>query len=137
MITSRSRYGLLLLIDLVDHGTEGPIDIASVARRQNIPEAYLAKLIAPLKSAGIVATLRGPKGGLSLAKPPRSTSMLEIVEALEGGSGFGGGYEEGRKSEAGDKAARTWLALDVVIKKGLAEISLEDASTATALEYHI
>ncbi len=137
MITSRSRYGLLLLIDLVDHGTDGPIDIASVALRQNIPEAYLAKLIAPLKTAGIVATLRGPKGGLSLARDPRSTSLLEIVEALEGRAGSGVGYEEGGKSEAGDKAARTWLALDAVIKKGLSEISLEDASAATALEYHI
>ena len=137
MITSRSRYGLLLLIDLVDHGAEGPIDIASIARRQNIPEAYLAKLIAPLKAAEIVATLRGPKGGLSLAKAARSTSMLEIVEALEGGSSFGFAHDEGGKAEAGDKAERTWHSLDAVIKKGLADISLEEAAAATALEYHI
>ena len=137
MITSRSRYGLLLLIDLVDHGEEGPLDMAGIARRQNIPEAYLAKLIAPLKAAGIIETLRGPRGGLSLAKPARSTSMLEIVEALEGRSGFGTGHDEMERAEAGAKAARTWLAFDAVIKRELADISLEDAAAEAALEYHI
>ena len=137
MISSRSRYGLLLLIDLVDHGAEGPLDIAGIARRQNIPEAYLAKLLAPLKAAGIIATRRGPKGGLGLAKGARETSMLEIVEALEGRSGFAIGEDREGGGEARDKAARTWLSIDEVIRKGLADISLEEAAASGALEYHI
>jgi len=137
MITSRSRYGLLLLIDLADRSRGGAADIASVAARQAIPEAYLAKLLAPLKAAGIIATSRGPGGGLTLAKPPEATNMLEIVDALEGRAGLGAETEGAAKAEAGERAARTWKLLDEKIRKALAGTNLSDAAAAAALEYHI
>ncbi|HUX36683.1 MAG TPA: Rrf2 family transcriptional regulator [Rectinemataceae bacterium] len=136
MITSRSRYGLLLLIDLVDHAKEGPVDIASIASRQAIPEAYLAKLLAPLKTAGIIATTRGPGGGLGLAKKAEAISMLEIVEALEGKAGLGGEGEGIVKAEAGDRAGRVWRALDAALRTEMAGRSLADAAVSV-IEYHI
>lgn len=137
MITSRSRYGLLLLIDLVDRDKEGPIDIASIAERQAIPEAYLAKLLAPLKAAGIIATSRGPGGGLSLAKTAEKTSLLEIIEALEGRANILGDKEGAKEAEAGERAGRLWKSLDEGIRRQLAAVSLADAAELPALEYNI
>lgn len=136
MITTRSRYGLLLLIDLVDHAVTGPVDIASVALRQAIPEAYLAKLIAPLKAAGIIATSRGPGGGLNLAKAASATTMLEIVEALEGPSALQSEGEGQSRAEAGGRAAQAWKKLDLAVKEQLASISLAEAAAST-IDYHI
>ena len=86
VISTRSRYGLRFLIDLAQHGTEGPIDLGSIAERQEIPETYLAKLVIPLRNAGIIRSARGAKGGYVLARSAGEIAVMEVVEALEGQS---------------------------------------------------
>lgn len=137
MLTSRSLYGLRLLIDLADRGDSGLTDMAGIAGRQAIPEAYLAKLLAPLKTAGIVATFRGPTGGLALARPAQRISLLEIVEALEGRASLGLDRKTDDSAEAEPRASETWKRLDVALRKELAGISLADAARSAGIEYHI
>jgi len=55
-----------------------------IAERKEIPPALLAKLIPLLVRAGLLASQRGARGGLALARPASEISMLEIVEAIEG-----------------------------------------------------
>jgi Rrf2 family protein len=85
-ISTRSRYGLRFLVDLAQRCSEGPIDLGSIAERQSIPETYLAKLVVPLRNAGIIRSARGAKGGYELAKAPGEITVLEVVEVLEGRS---------------------------------------------------
>src|SRR5512141_3153198 len=85
-ISTRSRYGLRFLIELTQRNTEGPIDLGSIAERQAIPETYLAKLVVPLRNAGIIRSARGAKGGYELARLPEDIPVLEVVEVLEGRS---------------------------------------------------
>lgn len=84
IISTRSRYGLRFLVDLAEEGGGEARDLHSVATRQEIPEAYLAKLAPPLVAAGFIRSQRGAKGGYALAKAPEDIDLFSVVEVLEG-----------------------------------------------------
>ncbi len=73
------------MLDLAQHYDEGPVQIRNVSKRENISVKYLEQLIIPLKKANFIKSVRGPKGGHMLAKPPKAITVGEIVRVLEGG----------------------------------------------------
>ena len=73
------------MLDLAKHYDEGPVQIGDVSKRENISVKYLEQLIIPLKKANFIKSVRGPKGGHMLAKPPEEITVGEIVRILEGG----------------------------------------------------
>ncbi len=83
-MSSKSRYGLRALIDIAVNGEKEPVSIASIATRRNLSEAYLEQLIAKLKKAGMVQSLRGAQGGYQLAKPANEISVGDVLRVLEG-----------------------------------------------------
>ncbi len=83
-LSTRSRYGTRMMVDLAEHYDEGPTRIGEIARRQDISVKYLEQLIIPLKKGDLIKSVRGPKGGHLLAKPPDRISIGEIVKVLEG-----------------------------------------------------
>jgi Rrf2 family cysteine metabolism transcriptional repressor len=83
-ISSRSRYGTRLLLELALRWGEGPILMKDIARRQHIPLPYLQRLIGPLTKKRIIETFRGPGGGISLLKPPNEIRLSEVVQLLDG-----------------------------------------------------
>src|SRR5208283_2861697 len=84
-LSTRSRYGVRLVLDLALHADEGPVRLGSVAQRQGIGIKYLEQIIISLKKADYVKSVRGPKGGHLLTKPPEEITVGEIVGLLEGG----------------------------------------------------
>lgn len=84
-LSTRSRYGTRMMLDMAQHYNEGPIPIGDIARRQDISVKYLEQLIIPLKKANYIKSVRGPKGGHMLAKSPEEITVGEIVNLLEGG----------------------------------------------------
>lgn len=87
-LSTRSRYGTRLMVDLAQHYDQGPVQIREIARRQAISVKYLEQLIIPLKKAGYITSVRGPKGGHLLSKPPTSITAGEIVRTLERETGL-------------------------------------------------
>ena len=85
-LTTRSRYGTRLLLDMAEHYHDGPIHLVNIAKRQGISVKYLEQIIIPLKKARYVKSVRGPKGGHMLAKPPEEITVGEIVALLEEGA---------------------------------------------------
>ena len=85
-LSTRSRYGTRMLLDLAQHYNQGPVQLGEIAKRQNISLKYLEQIIIPLKKAHYVESVRGPKGGHMLAKPPELITVGEIVALLEEGS---------------------------------------------------
>jgi len=84
-LSTRSRYGTRMMLDLAEHYDDGPVQIGEIAKRQDISVKYLEQLIIPLKKAKYIRSVRGPKGGHMLAKPSEEITVGEIVELLEGG----------------------------------------------------
>lgn len=83
-ISTKGRYGLRVMIELASHYGKGPVMVDYIAQKQDISKKYIHQLIIQLKSAGLVRSVRGPKGGYELARDPESISALDVVEAMEG-----------------------------------------------------
>jgi len=82
-LSTKSRYGTRMLLDIAEHCHSGPVSVAEIASRTGISEKYMEKLIRRLKRAGLVFSKRGPKGGHVLAKSAAHITMGEVVRALE------------------------------------------------------
>ena len=83
-LSTRSRYGIRGLLELALHYGEGPVQIKTIADVEDISVKYLEQLIAQLRSAGYVRSIRGPKGGYVLAKDPSEITLYHVFEVLEG-----------------------------------------------------
>lgn len=83
-LSTKGRYGVRLMLDIALHCAEGPVCLRDISKRQGITEKYLWHLINPLKSAGLIESVRGAHGGYLLAKPLSEISIREIVRSLEG-----------------------------------------------------
>ena len=83
-LSTRSRYGARILVDLARHNDHGPVQIGEISKRQDISVKYLEQLIRPLKQASMVTSVRGPKGGHVLAKNPKNITLGQIVRLFEG-----------------------------------------------------
>jgi Rrf2 family protein len=83
-LSTRSRYGARILVDLARHNGQGPVQIGEISKRQDISVKYLEQLIRPLKQASMVTSVRGPKGGHMLAKDPEDITLGQIVRLFEG-----------------------------------------------------
>jgi len=84
-LSTKSRYGLRALFDMAYHSGNLPAQIKDISRRQDISPRYLEQIFQDLKKAGLLKSRRGPQGGYSLAKPPESITVKDIVWATEGG----------------------------------------------------
>ena len=72
-LSTKGRYGLRAMIDLARYSEKEPVSIGSVAARQEISERYLEQLVALLKKAGLVKSIRGASGGYLCRRYLKST----------------------------------------------------------------
>ena len=82
-----------MMQDLAQHYDDGPVRIGEIAKRQNISVKYLEQLIIPLKQDNFIKSVRGPRGGHMLARPPEEITVGQIVRTLEGGTSLAGCIE--------------------------------------------
>jgi Rrf2 family protein len=83
-ISTRTEYGMRILIELARHDGDGPVSLTAIARREKLPHAYLEQLVSQLRRAGLVSATRGQSGGYQLARPSAEITMVDAVRALEG-----------------------------------------------------
>lgn len=83
-LSTKGRYGLRAIIDLARYSEEEPVSISSIAARQDISERYLEQLVARMKRAGLVKSIRGASGGYVLARKAEEISAGDVLRALEG-----------------------------------------------------
>jgi Rrf2 family protein len=83
-ISRRTDYGVRVILDLANLPDNQRASTQEIARRQNIPSPFLAKIVSQLSLAGLVTTFRGAGGGVTLARSPSEISLLQVIEALEG-----------------------------------------------------
>jgi Rrf2 family iron-sulfur cluster assembly transcriptional regulator len=76
------------MLELARNYGRGPVSIAEISKKQNIPLKYLEQLIIPLKKASLVTSVRGPRGGHMLSASPHEISLWEILVLLESKSCF-------------------------------------------------
>ena len=83
-LSIKGDYGMRAMLDLAERAGQGPVQSEAIAKRQGISEAYLDQLLTQLRRAGLVRSVRGPKGGHELAKPADQITLNQVLAALEG-----------------------------------------------------
>ena len=130
-LTTKSRYGTRLILDLAIYAKEGPVPLGDVAKRQNISLKYLEQLILKLKKAGLIESQRGPFGGHMLVKSPSKITIGDIVRILEGTAAITDCAEMdeqlcGECNRAGDCLSRwVWVEASKAMFDRLDQITVE------------
>ena len=83
-ITRQADYAVRAVLYLAGLGESGRAPTGLIARKQQVPPSFLAKIISQLSVAGVLQTSRGARGGVSLARKPKEISLLEVVEIIDG-----------------------------------------------------
>ncbi|MBB6449491.1 Rrf2 family cysteine metabolism transcriptional repressor [Geomicrobium halophilum] len=83
-ISTKGRYGLTIMMALAKKHGEGPTSLKSIAKDYDLSEHYLEQLIAPLRNAMFVKSIRGAYGGYMLAADPKEITAGDIIRVLEG-----------------------------------------------------
>jgi Rrf2 family protein len=82
-LSTKSRYGLRAIFDIAYHSIGLPTQIKEISRRQGVTPRYLEQIFQKLKRAGIVKSIRGPKGGYYLARKPEKIAVGDVIRAME------------------------------------------------------
>lgn len=83
-LTRASSYALHALAHIAAAKPSKPTPSHEIAKAHQIPERFLLKVLKPLVAAGLLHSVKGPRGGYRLARPAREISLLEIIEAVDG-----------------------------------------------------
>lgn len=81
LVTREADYAIRCVLEVARHGR---VSAAKVAEIQGISPTFLGKIVQSLARAGILSTRRGVGGGVSLAQPLESITVLRVIEAVEG-----------------------------------------------------
>jgi Rrf2 family protein len=83
-ISRKIEYGLRAMIFLASQPPERTVPFKEIARRMEVPQDFLAKILKTLVEQGLARSTRGAHGGYQLSRPAREISFLDVIEAVEG-----------------------------------------------------
>ncbi|SKA65456.1 RrF2 family transcriptional regulator [Desulfobaculum bizertense] len=130
-LSTRSRYGTRMLIDIALHSNGRPVSVSDISKRLGVSVKYLEQLIRPLKRGGYLDSVRGPKGGHMLTRSPEEITVGEVVRLLEGGINLTECVAEPDKCER----AETCSVRDVWVEATRAMNSILDSMTLSQISH--
>ena len=84
MLSQKTRYAIRAMQHLADRFGEGPVQLAEIAAKQNIPANFLTVILSELSRYGVVASLRGKDGGYWLAVSPIDITYGDLIRVMRG-----------------------------------------------------
>ncbi len=81
-ITSQEEYGLRCLLRLAGADEGLSLTIPEIAAAEGLSGPYVAKLLAVLRQAGLIESVRGRAGGYRLARPPADVTLGSVLMVL-------------------------------------------------------
>ncbi|WP_084246227.1 cysteine metabolism transcriptional regulator CymR [Planomicrobium okeanokoites] len=120
-ISTKGRYGLTIIIALGKEYGEGPLPLRKIAAEHDLSEAYLEQLVAPLRNAGLVKSVRGAYGGYMLSRHPKEISAGDVIRVLEGPIQPVEGIEDEAQPQR-----ELWIRIRDAVKNVLDTTTIED-----------
>ncbi|MBN1360919.1 MAG: RrF2 family transcriptional regulator [Sedimentisphaerales bacterium] len=127
-VSAKGRYGLRAMCELARSFGEGPLRMSAIAERQGLSRKHLHALLTSLKSAGLVRSIRGPRGGFVLTRVPSKIRLSEVLHALEGPLSLVHCVQDGRACDRANRCAarNVWQKLSSAIEDVLDGVTLQD-----------
>ena len=121
----RVLLALAAVIDIAHHARTEPVSLKAFAERNGLMPRQLEATMQRLSRAGLLVSVRGPRGGYALARERRRISVADIVRALNDRKG---GYD-GPYADAIEAAL---VPVARVYDEALAAVTVEDLLRAVA-----
>jgi Rrf2 family protein len=131
IFSAKCEYGIKAMLDLsINSERTHPVQVRVIAERADIPEGFLEQIMADLRKAGLVESVRGAHGGYVLAKSSEAINLADVIEAIDGPVTPGGCLRETVDPNSGTSIAviqDVWLdvrdcVMDVLSTMDLAHL---------------
>ncbi len=126
-ITRRCDYACRILRSAYQSG-ESYVSVSEVSEKEDIPYAFARSIQHDLVKSGLIKTVRGAHGGLMLGCDPAETTMLEVLQAIQGPVSVAScvGDESFCERSAGCAFNKVWCGADHLLNEYFSKITLED-----------
>ena len=127
-VSAKSDYALRALIEIAGRTDDGPVSAEELGRLQDIPHGFLQAILADLRRAGVVMSLRGQSGGWRLGRPANDVTIADVIRAVDGPlvSVYGMRPESVSYNDSALVLQRVWIA---------ARSSLRDVFEAVTIQH--
>lgn len=128
-LTTKGRYGVRAVLNLAVQNQTKPVSISQISREEDLSPEFLEQIFFKLKKAGVIRSVRGPKGGFLLNWKPSDITIKTILDAVGESVNPTPCTDTGRDPcprEEGCALAPVWNEFHEVIEKHLTNISLKD-----------
>lgn len=132
LVSRGADYALRAAVDVASQPQDSRTVTGQIAGRQNIPVAFLSKVVAQLTQSGVFRTYRGAAGGVYLGRPADEISMLQVIEAVQGPLVINDctGPYNGCARAAACPACRVFEEAQKLLLEALEEATLADLASA-------
>ena len=76
-------YGVRILVYLASFPNESIVKATEISKQRHIPEKFLFQISNDLIDKNLIKSMRGPKGGYSLARNASDISVADVIESLD------------------------------------------------------
>lgn len=124
-------------MDIAEQLSDGPVALATIAKRQNLSEKYLQQVALLLARGGILTSVKGSGGGYYLAKRPDEIIMYDVLDLLEGNIAF---EEEPPANETAVQQVirhHFYRTIDLNVRNAFGDLNLAEVIQADWFTYEI
>ena len=83
-VSAKAEYACRAMLELAaNYGEPQPVRVKAIADAHGIPQRFLVQILLQLKTAGLVASVRGAAGGYQLARAPAEISLADVINAID------------------------------------------------------
>jgi Rrf2 family iron-sulfur cluster assembly transcriptional regulator len=128
-LTTKGRYGVRAVVNLAAALDDKPVSISQIAGKENLSPEFLEQIFFKLKRAGLIRSVRGPKGGFILNRDPGTITLKTVLDAVGeplSPAPCADGATEPCPRQDGCSVAPVWQEFYRVMERHLEGISLED-----------
>jgi Rrf2 family transcriptional regulator, iron-sulfur cluster assembly transcription factor len=126
-LSKKLLFAIEAVLDIAYNAGDLPVQSGEITRRQGIPRRYLEQVLQQLVRAGVLAGVRGPRGGYRLARERRRITLGEIVRVVQAIEGADNPLESEAGAEIGRRVVRPlWLELQDEVMGRLDGITIDE-----------
>ncbi len=82
-LSDTTRYALRAIVHIAEHGVHAPVRVDAIATDLQVPQNYLSKTLHAMARAGLLRSVRGPRGGFQLARAPKSITLGQVAALFD------------------------------------------------------
>jgi Rrf2 family protein len=118
-----------LLLAQADEGESIPC--SRLAAEGKMPERFLLQILRNLVARGVLASSRGIDGGYRLVRSPEKTSVLDVIEAMDGPLNPSLPGAEGLSADSRTKLEKTFSEVTQLVRRELGAVKLSQLLPAS------